>query len=640
MLFFFRLLAVLCAVGALAPLTAARTIFTSSLDAQFVPRLVVRFKSPDSADADFARARVARLARETGVALTYRRTMAVGAHVLTSAAVGDKADAEAAAARLSAHPEVEYAQTSRRMRIERAPNDPMFESLFYLLPGPTTIDATSAWDLTVGSPAVVVAVLDTGSTAHADLVGRLLPGYDMVSNFTASNDGNAKDPFGNARDGDASDPGDWVSVIDLGGVFAGSGCSVENSSWHGTSVMSVVGAGADNGIYTTGVDWNARILPVRVLGKCFGDDTDIADGLAWAGGVPVPAAPINLTPAQVVNLSLGDSGNCAPYFQQSIDAVYARGITRAIVASAGNAANSGTHSPSDCVGVISVGSTTFSGNRAAYSNFGTRVDLMAPGGNSVSSSAYKILALSNTGLTGPTVDSTVQVVGTSFSAPQVSGVVSLMLSVAPDLTAPQIRELLQASAKPFPAGSSCNTSICGAGILDAANAVRQAQATTGATVPVTLVEYYNAALDHYFLTWASAEIALLDAGTTIRGWTRTGKTIKALLYGVSGASAVCRIYIPPGKGDGHYYGRDANECSETMAGNPTFILEDPAFFFLHPTTAGSCAAGRVPVYRVFSNRADANHRYMTDRALRDQMVAQGWLAEGDGADTVVMCAPA
>jgi Repeat of unknown function (DUF5648) len=103
---------------------------------------------------------------------------------------------------------------------------------------------------------------------------------------------------------------------------------------------------------------------------------------------------------------------------------------------------------------------------------------------------------------------------------------------------------------------------------------------------------------------------------------------------------VCRIYIPPGKGDGHYFGRDQKECDGTMAKNPSFILESSTFFYLYPTSAGTCAAGTIPVYRVYSNRADANHRYTTDRAVRDQMVAKGWLAEGDGADTVVMCAPA
>ena len=111
------------------------------------------------------------------------------------------------------------------------------------------------------------------------------------------------------------------------------------------------------------------------------------------------------------------------------------------------------------------------------------------------------------------------------------------------------------------------------------------------------------------------------------------------MNGVAGTSAVCRIYIPPGKGDGHYFGRDAAECDGTMAKNPTFVLESPAFFHLYPPAAGTCAAGTVPVYRVYSNRADANHRYTTDRAVRDAMVAKGWLAEGDGPDFVVMCAP-
>ena len=170
--------------------------------------------------------------------------------------------------------------------------------------------------------------------------------------------------------------------------------------------------------------------------------------------------------------------------------------------------------------------------------------------------------------------------------------------------------------------------------------MRKALVTTGAAVPATVVEFYNAAFDHYFITWVSAEIALLDEGTTLKGWSRTGKTFKALVNAVGGASPVCRIYIPPGKGDGHFFGRDQTECDGTMAKNPTFLLEEPNFFFLYPTTAGNCAAGTVPVYRVYSNRADANHRYTIERAVRDQMVAKGWLAEGDGPDIVVMCAPA
>ena len=213
-----------------------------------------------------------------------------------------------------------------------------------------------------------------------------------------------------------------------------------------------------------------------------------------------------------------------------------------------------------------------------------------------------------------------------------------MLSVAPGLSAAALRDLVKASARPFPVGSTC-FGICGAGILDANAAVRRAQATTAGTLPVILVEYYNAALDHYFVTWVGNEIVLLDAGTTLKGWRRTGKTFLALRAAAAGTAAVCRIYIPPGSGDGHFFGRDANECAGTLASHPSFISEDPAFFHLYPPSAGTCPAGTVPVYRVFSNRADANHRYTTERAVRDEMTAKGWLAEGDGPDTVAMCAP-
>jgi hypothetical protein len=103
---------------------------------------------------------------------------------------------------------------------------------------------------------------------------------------------------------------------------------------------------------------------------------------------------------------------------------------------------------------------------------------------------------------------------------------------------------------------------------------------------------------------------------------------------------VCRYYIPPAKGDSHFFGRGVVECADTGTRNPTFVLEDPAFMHMQMPAAGVCPPGTVRVYRVFSNRPDANHRYMIDPAIRDQMVAQRWLAEGDGPDLVVMCAPA
>ena len=157
---------------------------------------------------------------------------------------------------------------------------------------------------------------------------------------------------------------------------------------------------------------------------------------------------------------------------------------------------------------------------------------------------------------------------------------------------------------------------------------------------VEVVEFRNAALDHYFITWIADEIAILDAGVTIKGWTRTGRTFKAYSSPQANSSEICRFYIPPGLGDSHFFGRGTQECNDTATKFPAFTLEDPRFMHMVLPTLGVCPAGTVSVYRVFSNRPDANHRYMIDRAVRDQMVAAGWLPEGDGADQVVMCAPA
>lgn len=164
------------------------------------------------------------------------------------------------------------------------------------------------------------------------------------------------------------------------------------------------------------------------------------------------------------------------------------------------------------------------------------------------------------------------------------------------------------------------------------------QYSIAAKAPGNVVEFYNAVLDHYFITHIAAEIANLDAGNTPTKWIRTGVTFNMDTAAIAGLSPVCRYYIPPGLGDSHFFGRGTAECNATGSKNPTFVLEDSAFMYVTLPGAGVCPAGTVNVLRVFSNRPDANHRYMTDPSIRAQMVAAGWLAEGDGPDLVVMCA--
>ena len=195
------------------------------------------------------------------------------------------------------------------------------------------------------------------------------------------------------------------------------------------------------------------------------------------------------------------------------------------------------------------------------------------------------------------------------------------------------------SALPTDGVSALNSA--GSTVPNVATNFAGASASVGAAPSeLTIVEYFNAALDHYFITHLGSEIAILDAGVVIKGWLRTGQTFKVLASAGAGTSPVCRSYIPPDKGDSHFYGRGTVECNDTIAKNPTFVVEDPQFFHVMLPNAGVCPAGTVNVYRVFSNRPDANHRYTIDPAIRDQMVAvRQWLAEGDGPNLVVMCVP-
>ncbi|MBI5718539.1 MAG: S8 family serine peptidase [Burkholderiales bacterium] len=572
--------------------------------------VIVRFK----ADAATLRAHAlgANAKPEAVSAALARRAAALGTRVgralEAGEAVGERvqvirqpgADAAELARRLAADPEVEFAEPNGRQRRLQAvpPNDPLYDfrdrqpagpdaGQWYLRPPDTTfrssINVEAAWARGFGSAGVVVAVLDTGVRfEHPDLGrvatgGRLLPGYDFVTNRPDSSISND----GDERDDDPSDPGDWTTAVEnstVGGAFhecdpSSRGAAEDTpSSWHGTATASLVGAATHNAVGMAGTAPGVRVLPVRVLGKCFGRDSDIQAAMRWAAGIHVDGVPDNPQAnwAKVINLSLGSTGACSAGYQAVVDELVARGVV--IIAAAGNSAGEPVGTPASCNGVIAVGATRHVGTKVGFSDLGTQIAISAPGGNCVNIGEnepclYPILAALNAGLTTPQAskwsDSYDYTVGTSFSAPLAAGVVGLMFSQNAALTVAQAKTLLQGTARPFPttggtAGvpacpmpasgvqqlecycpnpGAANYPLCGAGMLDAGGAVNAA-ATGLAVIDVT--PGATSALRGQAVSLSSAR-SVAAAGRSITGWNWTlvsgGGAVSAFTGDVDKATA-------------------------------------------------------------------------------------------------------
>lgn len=480
--------------------------------------------------------------------LTPRRDpVGASAQVLRFARPLTAEQAERVAARLALRPEVAWVAANTREQPQtiatNPPSDPYFAGStgqWWLHPvqgsNGNSIEARlrgvagfmSAWQgSSSGSAAAVVAVLDSGITCHPDLGnvgpaclgGSILPGYDFVDDSGYANDGDG-------RDADPRDPGDWVSAADRANdPTRYDNCEVANSSWHGSIIAGIVAAQTDNGLGAAAINWNGRVLPVRVAGKCGAQVSDIVDGMRWAAGLVtcklsdgaggcVEFAPVNPHPARVINISFGSNAACNAPYQQAIDELrgtpFAGGAVGAVVvAAAGNGWSAPTR-PANCQRVIGVGALNRDGFKTNYSNFGAVLAISTVGGDD-NDGAWGpqladsgVLTLGNSGLTAP-ADCTqagsncyYYHFGSSFSAPIVAGAVSLMLSVNPALSADQIGQGLARSARPHvtsnvagfgicsasnPGRCLCSTSTCGAGILDAAQALLYAAAPTAYVAP-------------------------------------------------------------------------------------------------------------------------------------------------------------
>lgn len=434
---------------------AARSDFT-----QFTDRLIVKYRNDAALALPSADARLLgtqQAASRLGYRLqTLRATALPHTHVLHTDRKLSLADMRQLAADLAANdPNIEYAEPDRLMHIQLTPNDTRYAEQWHYYEATAGLNLPSAWDKSTGS-GIVVAVVDTGYRPHADLAANLLPGYDMITDTFVSNDGNG-------RDSDASDPGDAVRAGECGG---GQPTQDESSSWHGTHVAGTIAAVTNNGTGVAGVAFGAKVVPVRVLGKCGGYTSDIADGIVWASGGSVPGVPANANPARVINMSLGGGGSCDTTTQNAINA--ARSRSTVVVVAAGNSNdNAANYSPASCSGVITIAAVNRSGGRAYYSNYGSIVAVAAPGGDMRSSAANGILSTLNTGATSPGSDTYAFYQGTSMATPHVAGVVALMLSKNPALTPDEVATKLKQTARAFPA--SC--SGCGAGIVNASAAV-------------------------------------------------------------------------------------------------------------------------------------------------------------------------
>nr|WP_225209925.1 S8 family peptidase [Xanthomonas bonasiae] len=468
-------------------------------DAQTSSRIVVRYNTGSAAASDRSaklsavQSAVTRAslggsngisrAAAASVRAEYVRTLGVGADLIRLSGKLSKADVDKVVAEIAADPAVKYAQVDvklQRTELPKAtleqpqlvPNDPLYAQYQWHLSSATGgINSPAAWDVSKGD-GVVVAVLDTGILPnHPDVAVNLLQGYDFISDAETS-----RRPT-DARVPGALDYGDWVENDNE--CYAGS--LAEDSSWHGSHVAGTVAEATNNGVGMAGVAPNATVLPVRVLGKCGGYLSDIADAITWASGGTVAGVPANANPAEVINMSLGGSGTCDTLYQDAINGAVARGTTVVVAAgnSAGNAAN---FRPASCANVIAVGATRITGGIAYYSNYGAAVDLSGPGGGgSVDGNPGGFVWQNGyTGATTPTSGNYTYMGmgGTSMASPHVAAVAALVQSAviaagnAP-LTPAALETLLKQTARPFPVSIPTSTPI-GTGIVDAKAALDKA----------------------------------------------------------------------------------------------------------------------------------------------------------------------
>ncbi|WDV55251.1 S8 family serine peptidase [Streptomyces coeruleorubidus] len=452
-----------------APVPAAQTEAAPGTPAE---RLIVGYKSgaTEAKSDKAAAADAAAKAEKTGEDVDFQRRLGTGAALVDLGTNPARADVADVVSQYQADPQVAYVVPDRLNKPTATPNDTDYGKQWDLFESTAGMNVPAAWDTTTGT-GVTVAVIDTGYVTHSDLAANIVGGYDFISDTAVSVDGNG-------RDSNPADPGDWYNANECG-----AGIPASNSSWHGTHVAGTIAAATNNGKGIAGIAYGAKISPVRVLGKCGGYDSDIIDAITWASGGTVSGVPANTNVAKVINMSLGGGGACSTATQSAINGAVNRG-TSVVVAAGNENTNASSSSPANCNNVITVAATNRAGSRASYSNYGSVVDIAAPGGETRTSTANGILSTLNSGTKTPSSENYTYYQGTSMATPHVAGLAALMKSANSALTPAQIESAIKANARPLP--GTCSGG-CGAGLADAAKTVQAVKggSSTGTTFAST-----------------------------------------------------------------------------------------------------------------------------------------------------------